>query len=67
MVRVTIAALCLMTTYADILCRVNNEESVVEYKVNGKGVLFTITDGEDIVSIEVPFTLAKEWSMVSLW
>ena len=46
-------------TYADILSRVNNEESVVEYKVNGKGVLFTITDGEDIVSIEVPFTLQK--------
>ena len=46
-------------TYADILRRVNNEESVVEYKVNGKGVLFTITDGEDIVSIEVPFTLQK--------
>jgi len=46
-------------TYADILQRVNNEESVVEYKVNGKGVLFTITDGEDIVSIEVPFTLQK--------
>lgn len=45
--------------YADILRRVNNEESVVEYKVNGKGVLFTITDGEDIVSIEVPFTLQK--------
>ena len=46
-------------TYADILRRVNSEESVVEYKVNGKGVLFTITDGEDIVSIEVPFTLQK--------
>jgi len=46
-------------TYADILRRINNEESVVEYKVNGKGVLFTITDGEDIVSIEVPFTLQK--------
>jgi len=46
-------------TYADILLRVNSEESVVEYKVNGKGVLFTITDGEDIVSIEVPFTLQK--------
>ena len=46
-------------TYADILSRVNNEESVVEYKVNGKGILFTITDGEDIVSIEVPFTLQK--------
>lgn len=46
-------------TYSDILKRVNNEESVVEYKVNGKGVLFTITDGEDIVSIEVPFTLQK--------
>jgi hypothetical protein len=46
-------------TYADILSRVNSEESVVEYKVNGKGVLFTITDGEDIVSIEVPFTLQK--------
>ena len=46
-------------TYADILQPVNNEESVVEYKVNGKGVLFTITDGEDIVSIEVPFTLQK--------
>lgn len=46
-------------TYADILRRVNNEESVVKYKVNGKGVLFTISDGEDIVSIEVPFTLQK--------
>ena len=46
-------------TYADILRRVNKEESTVEYKVNGKGVLFTITDGEDIVSIEVPFTLQK--------
>jgi len=51
--------------YAEILRRVNSEESVVEYKVNGKGVLFTITDGTDIVSIEVPFTLQKNgaWNL----
>ena len=47
------------TNYRNILERCNSINSVVEYKVNGKGVLFTITDGEDIVSIEVPFTLQK--------
>ena len=47
------------TNYRNILERCNSIDSVVEYKVNGKGVLFTITDGEDIVSIEVPFTLQK--------
>ena len=47
------------TNYRNILERCNSVDSVVEYKVNGKGVLFTITDGEDIVSIEVPFTLQK--------
>tara|TARA_R100000005_G_C4992595_1_gene199781 strand:+ start:84 stop:1205 length:1122 start_codon:yes stop_codon:yes gene_type:complete len=51
--------------YAEILRRVNSDESVVEYKVNGKGVLFTITDGTEIVSIEVPFTLQKNgaWNL----
>ena len=38
--------------YAEILSRVNSDESVIEYKVSGKGVLFTITDGTEIVSIE---------------
>lgn len=51
--------------YDDIVRRVNSEESVVEYKVNGKGILFTIIDDEDIVSIEVPFTLQKNgaWNL----
>ena len=52
-------------TYRNILERCNSSESVVEYKVNGKGVMFTVTDGEDIVSIEVPFTLQKNgaWNL----
>ena len=51
--------------YAEILRRVNSDESVIEYKVSGKGVLFTITDGTEIVSIEVPCTLQKNgaWNL----
>jgi len=46
--------------YAQILERVNSDESVVEYITNKKGVLFTLRDSAGvIVSIEVPFTLQK--------
>jgi len=46
--------------YAQILKRVNSDESVVEYNTNKKGVLFTLRDSAGvIVSIEVPFTLQK--------
>jgi hypothetical protein len=46
--------------YAQILERVNSDESVVEYTTNKKGVLFTLRDSAGvIVSIEVPFTLQK--------
>ena len=46
--------------YAQILERVNSNESVVEYNTNKKGVLFTLRDSAGvIVSIEVPFTLQK--------
>lgn len=46
--------------YAQILERVNSAESVVEYTINGKGLLFTLCDSVGvIVNIEVPFTLQK--------
>ena len=46
--------------YAQILERVNSDESVVEYITNKEGVLFTLRDFAGvIVSIEVPFTLQK--------
>ena len=46
--------------YAQILERVNSDDSVVEYITNKKGVLFTLRDSVGvIVSIEVPFTLQK--------
>lgn len=46
--------------YAQILERVNSDDSVVEYITNKKGVLFTLRDSAGvIVSIEVPFTLQK--------
>jgi len=46
--------------YAQILKRVNSDESVIEYLTNKKGVLFTLRDSAGvIVSIEVPFTLQK--------
>jgi len=44
--------------YREILKRVNSDDCVVEYIINGKGVLFTLRDSDGIIlSIEVPFTL----------
>lgn len=46
--------------YGQILERVNSEDCVVEYKTNGKGLLFTLKDSAGvIISIEIPFTLQK--------
>jgi hypothetical protein len=46
--------------YSQILERVNSTESMVEYTINGKGLLFTLCDSAGvIVNIEVPFTLQK--------
>jgi hypothetical protein len=46
--------------YAQILQRVNSKECVVEYKTNGKSVLFLLCDSKGvIVNIEIPFTLQK--------